>query len=244
MIVFCTYSYFGNKITMSKIIICDEMIRKFNGKIGHIIHRYNNWDNLSLSLQKVHTFYTAFEMQKGVVVKSSDPKSEIAVKIKGHFSRGINQNNEEEKEDEKKKGCCPKMKERFTNMKEWISNKISLKKVDKDKKDEDSDEKSKSENVADDKKSEEKKEENKEEKKEEEKKKNQSFDEILTLKDIDLEFKKGEFVCIIGEVGSGKTTLLLSMLGELLYVPQSEIDIAGGSLERELTKEECKALTH
>ena len=59
-----------------------------------------------------------------------------------------------------------------------------------------------------------------------------------------MEFKKGEFVCIIGEVGSGKSTLLMSMLGELLYVPQSEVDIAGGNIDRELTKEERKALTH
>ena len=86
------------------------------------------------------------------------------------------------------------------------------------------------------------KDEKDEEKKEEEKKKMQNFDEILTLKDIDLEIKKGEFVCIIGEVGSGKSTLLLSMLGELLYVPQSEVEVAG--MDRELTKEERKAITH
>ena len=33
------------------------------------------------------------------------------------------------------------------------------------------------------------------------------------------------------------------MLGEMLYVPQSEIDIVGGT-ERQLTKEERKAATH
>ena len=65
----------------------------------------------------------------------------------------------------------------------------------------------------------------------------------MTLKDIDLEFKKGEFVCIIGEVGSGKSTLLISALGELLYVPQSEVDLAG-SMDRELNKEELKAIAH
>ena len=138
LITFCTYAYFGNKITMSKIIICDSMIQKFNGNIGHIIHHYNDWENLSLSLQKVHDFYAAFEIQKGVVVKSSDPESEIAVKIKGHFSRGINQDNEEKKEEEKEKGC-------FTRMKNWISNKIS-KKVDNEKKNEDADQKISDEN--------------------------------------------------------------------------------------------------
>ena len=57
-------------------------------------------------------------------------------------------------------------------------------------------------------------------KKEDEKeKKAQCLNDIITLKDIDLQIKKGEFVCIIGEIGSGKSTLLLSMLGELLYVP-------------------------
>ena len=65
----------------------------------------------------------------------------------------------------------------------------------------------------------------------------------MTLKDIDLEFKKGEFVCIIGEVGAGKSTLLLSALGELLYVPQSEVDLAG-SMDRELNKEELKGVAH
>ena len=74
------------------------------------------------------------------------------------------------------------------------------------------DEKSENDKKSDDEKEKEKKEEKKTDK-------NQNFDEILTLKDIDLEFKKGEFVCIIGEVGAGKSTLLLSMLGELLYVP-------------------------
>ena len=46
LIVFCTYVYFGNKITMSRLIICESMIRKFNGNIGHIIHHYNDYENL------------------------------------------------------------------------------------------------------------------------------------------------------------------------------------------------------
>ena len=31
---------------------------------------------------------------------------------------------------------------------------------------------------------------------------------FITLKDINLQIKKGEFVCIIGDVGSGKSSLL------------------------------------
>ena len=109
-------------------------------------------------------------------------------------------------------------------------------KVEEDKKDDDQKEDKKEE---DEKKKEndEKTEEQKEdEKKDDEKdKKAQCLNEIITLKDIDLQIKKGEFVCIIGEIGSGKSTLLLSMLGDLLYVPQSEIDIVGGDWKRKLT---------
>ena len=35
------------------------------------------------------------------------------------------------------------------------------------------------------------------------------------LEAINLDIKKGEFVCIIGEVGSGKSSLLQAVLGEL-----------------------------
>jgi ABC-type lipoprotein export system ATPase subunit len=35
-----------------------------------------------------------------------------------------------------------------------------------------------------------------------------------------LEIKKGEFVCIIGDVGSGKSSLLSALIGDLLYVNQ------------------------
>ena len=122
LIVFCTYVYFGNKISMAKLVICETMIRRFNGNIGHIIHHYNDWEHLQLSLEKVHTFFAAYEMQKGVVARSKDSDTETAVKIKGHFSRGINVDDaEEKKEDEEtSKGC-------FTRMKEWISGKIYTK---------------------------------------------------------------------------------------------------------------------
>jgi len=44
------------------------------------------------------------------------------------------------------------------------------------------------------------------------------------LKNINLEIKKGEFVCIIGEVGSGKSSLLQAMLNNMLSV-ESNTDI-------------------
>lgn len=45
----------------------------------------------------------------------------------------------------------------------------------------------------------------------------------MPLKEIDLTIKKGEFVCIIGDVGSGKSSLFSSIIGDMIYVPDKEI---------------------
>ena len=56
----------------------------------------------------------------------------------------------------------------------------------------------------------------------------QVLSDFLNLKEIDLRVQMGEFVCIIGEVGAGKSSLLKAMIGDLLYIEQSEIDTYGG----------------
>lgn len=50
------------------------------------------------------------------------------------------------------------------------------------------------------------------------KEKLQTVGDAITLKDIDLKVKKGEFICVIGELGSGKSSLLNAINGDLLYV--------------------------
>ena len=42
--------------------------------------------------------------------------------------------------------------------------------------------------------------------------------DFTTLKNMSLQIKKGEFVCIIGDVGSGKSSVLNSIIGDLLYL--------------------------
>lgn len=65
--------------------------------------------------------------------------------------------------------------------------------------------------------------------KEEEKKEQKSLGKYMTLRDIDLEFFRGEFVCVIGDVGCGKSSLLNSIIGDLLYVSDEQIQGFGGA---------------
>ena len=70
-----------------------------------------------------------------------------------------------------------------------------------------------------------------------------NLNSIINLKDIDLKIHKGEFTVIIGEVGSGKTSLLNAMLGEMIYLPEQEVEFVGDAT-RKLSSAEQKALEH
>lgn len=50
---------------------------------------------------------------------------------------------------------------------------------------------------------------------EEEKHAENTLDDIVVLRNIDITIQKGSFVCIIGEVGCGKSSLLSAILGDL-----------------------------
>ena len=50
----------------------------------------------------------------------------------------------------------------------------------------------------------------------------------MTLKDINLKVKRGELLIIIGDVGSGKSSLLNAIIGDMIFVPESEIEDFGG----------------
>ena len=41
-------------------------------------------------------------------------------------------------------------------------------------------------------------------------------EDIIALKDINLQVKKGEFICVIGKIGAGKSSLLSALCGEML----------------------------
>jgi ATP-binding cassette subfamily C (CFTR/MRP) protein 1 len=56
---------------------------------------------------------------------------------------------------------------------------------------------------------------------------NQTFEDRIALKNINLKIMKGEFVAIIGDVGAGKSSLINSLLGETLYVDDKVLDKYG-----------------
>ena len=64
---------------------------------------------------------------------------------------------------------------------------------------------------------------------------------LISLKDISLDVKRGEFIIIIGKIGSGKSSLLQALLNEMTYVPQSAMDQFGGK-DASLTDEQLKEL--
>ena len=59
-------------------------------------------------------------------------------------------------------------------------------------------------------------------KKAEEKEKKISLDSAIVLKDFELTVKKGEFVCIVGDVGSGKSSILSTIIGDLIPINEQQ----------------------
>lgn len=57
---------------------------------------------------------------------------------------------------------------------------------------------------------------------------NHDYNGDIALKDINLQIKKGEFICLIGESGSGKTTLL-SILSTLLKPASGQLNFEDSS---------------
>ena len=46
-----------------------------------------------------------------------------------------------------------------------------------------------------------------------------TLEEMINLKSLDLNIKKGSFTVIIGECGSGKSSLLNALIGEMIHMP-------------------------
>lgn len=55
-----------------------------------------------------------------------------------------------------------------------------------------------------------------------------SFDNrVAFMKNLNIDFKRGELVAVLGEVGSGKSSLLLGILGEMYQLNQGLVNVNG-----------------
>ena len=80
--------------------------------------------------------------------------------------------------------------------------------------------------------------ESKDKKKDDDKdKENPKLSELTHLKDINLDIKKGEFICVIGQTGSGKTNLISALLGDMFSIDEQLVNSLGG-IEKELKTED------
>ena len=59
-----------------------------------------------------------------------------------------------------------------------------------------------------------------------------SIDDVLVLRDVNLKIKKGELVCILGDVASGKSSLFSAIIGDMLHLTEDFIQNDGRRLEK------------
>jgi len=53
--------------------------------------------------------------------------------------------------------------------------------------------------------------------------------DYVTLKEIDLSVKKGEFIAVVGDIGSGKTSLIKALIGEMINLQKDVLTKVTGS---------------
>jgi len=51
----------------------------------------------------------------------------------------------------------------------------------------------------------------------------------VTLKELDLSVKKGEFIAVVGDIGSGKTSLFKALIGEMINLQKDVLTKVIGS---------------
>ena len=217
------YQYLNDKVSISTMLIGLSLFNKLQDPIRQLPSIINNIIESAVSLKRIEEFIRQPETISENVHKGKyDEKVDYAIKIKkGNFSWGVKQEekNKKKKEEEENKENKDKDKEKK------VDNEV-LKKIDDlnenlipniiETKIEDNENIIKEENDNDN--------DYKKDgcKIEIELPKNINFD--VTLKEIDLEIKKGEILGIIGEVGSGKSSLLQAILNCLILLNPKECD--------------------
>ena len=247
----------GNEVSLSLFLVSSSLIGKIRGPLDRFMHMHNEIKHLEKAMKKMHKLLTIEEVQKGVVQENSlseakhGEEAPVAVSIKGNFcwkigeaEKELDSDEEREKEEKKRLGLEDEKSDDDSSDEEPSTGDSTKKSEDSAEEGESkkADDKKDAEEKSEGEKSEEKKdaEEKSDDEKKDKKKKDdeeKNLEKILTLKDIDVQVRRGEFLIILGKIGSGKTSLLSALLDDMTYVPESEIAMVGG-LEKPLSEKE------
>ena len=250
------YQYFNETLKIEDIMTSLRIFNSIQGPIRMIPGLVNNFNEVAISMKRIQKYLFQDEINPGNVIKNDNymNKNELSIRIvNGNYSWGIPPTSlaEIKMQDLKDRGITfdkPDKNKKFgkrENMsKERISNDYKKEEEfnDSDKTNDDflistdSEQNNEISNKIDDLDLEAGlgidippvKEERVEREVKKEKKKINPLEPIL--KNINCEIKKGEFICIIGEVGSGKSSFLEAILNNMLPLQGSTKLYVNGSI--------------
>lgn len=197
-VVMATYIGTGHTINLSTTFTILVLLDMIKNPIRLLPYFISSFIQFQVSMVRIQKFLDIKEVPFESIV-AQDPslqEQDLAVSIKKKsFSWGVKF--EEEKKKKGKKSKQDRLEAQNVQVEKLQDSETSLS-MSMDLSELDSDSDSEEKQLVED------------------KPKVQSLNDIITLKDINLQIKKGQFVCIIGDVGSGKSSLLSAMNGDML----------------------------
>jgi len=208
------YQYLNDKVSISTMLIGLSLFNKLQDPIRQLPSIINNIIESTVSLKRIEEFIRQPEtITENVHKEKFDKNVDYAIKIKkGNFSWGVKQEEKNKKKKENEEKIIEKDSESENNIIKKINDldEDLIPNISRETKIEEIEEGENNDYIKDGCKI------------QIDFPKNIHFD--VTLKEIDLEIKKGEILGIIGEVGSGKSSLLQAILNCLILLNPKECD--------------------
>jgi ATP-binding cassette, subfamily C (CFTR/MRP), member 1 len=189
-IVFSTYIGTGHTLDLPTAVTILVLFNMMKGPLISLPMFFSDLIDLLVSMKRIQRFVQTDEVQKNIVQVQATSEDGNALQIKGNFSWGMRIKKDNDEEDQPDPTAA-KTEVKKTDEENINATADNLTQLIEENKEE-------TKTVKDDKK---------------------TLSKFVQLKNIDLQIKEGEFVCIVGDVGSGKSSLLHSIIGDMIYVP-------------------------